>query len=213
MPVRMTQLPGPIQVALCRDDDAAGREVVELLAEFLRHLVSAAPTACEATPFDSLQAPAIGVQEYVLALWDCLGCSAECFVAAFVYIDRFMNKHTKCYLNTLNFHRMFLAAVVVAAKVLEDKIASNAASARIGGISNQEMNRLEVYLVSSLSWRVQVSGRECSDCIALLRLRASRCETPRPCEDFDAHLEIPSPRFPQRIARRRQRCGLRSTRC
>lgn len=173
---------GTHQCGLGDCDDASGRDIVLLLADFVEHLVADAPRACEATIFDSDQVPGVGVCHYLVRLLECMECSAKCFIVAFVYIDRFMCKNKKCHLNGFNVHRMFLAAIVVASKVLEDEQFSNADIARIGGVSGLEMNKLEAQLVTSLDWRLQVSPRECGDCIGLLRMRAERNHPNNPFE-------------------------------
>ena len=53
-----------------------------------------------------------------------------------------------------------LTAVVVSAKFFEDRCLTNEWSARVGGLSTQELNSLEVELLERLRWRVAVSQEE-----------------------------------------------------
>lgn len=153
--------------------DKEGRDVVQSLAVFLAHLASASVAPCggQSTKFDSLKPPDISVRDYSIALLDGLECSPECFMMAFIYIDRFMCASGGCRVTFSNVHRMVLTAVVIAAKVQDDEIYLNDHCAAVGGISCTELNSLEAFFLSSINWRVQVSQREFSKFIELLRLR------------------------------------------
>ena len=49
------------------------------------------------------------------------------------------------------------AGVVVAAKMLDDRVYSNAYYARVGGVSTQEMNRMEKSFIHLLEFRLMVT--------------------------------------------------------
>lgn len=57
-------------------------------------------------------------------------------------------------------HRIFLVCLVTAIKVHEDVTLSNAGFAKVGGLSVQDFNAMERYVILSLNWKCQVSLEE-----------------------------------------------------
>ena len=59
-------------------------------------------------------------------------------------------------ISSLTVHRFIIAAVTVAAKTICDSYCTNAHYARVGGISVQELNTLEVRMLLLMNWQVAV---------------------------------------------------------
>ncbi|GFQ06283.1 cyclin-u1-1 [Phtheirospermum japonicum] len=109
--------------------------------------------------FDGVRAPAISLEKYVERIYKYTGCSPSCFVVGFVYIDRLVHKYPDSLLVPLNVHRLVVTSVMVASKILDDVHYNNAFYARVGGVSNAELNRLELELLFLLDFGVCVSSR------------------------------------------------------
>ncbi|GKU86591.1 hypothetical protein SLEP1_g1099 [Rubroshorea leprosula] len=109
-----------------------------------------------ATSFHGLRVPPISIQKYIDRMFKYAGCSPSCFVIAYIYVDRFLQK-TNIHLTSLNVHRLLITSVMVAAKFIDDAFFNNAYYARIGGISTAELNRLEMKFLFNLDFRLQVS--------------------------------------------------------
>eukprot|EP00760_Papus_ankaliazontas_P036515 PhM_4_TR8333/c0_g1_i1/m.73205 len=107
------------------------------------------------TFFHSCRVPPISINDYVARIFRYAKCSPECMVIALVYIDRFVEAST-IPLTLYNVHRMILVAVMIAAKIRDDIYFSNSYYGNIGGIPQDEVNRLEVSFLSTLKWDLWV---------------------------------------------------------
>ncbi|XP_060188412.1 cyclin-U1-1 [Lycium barbarum] len=109
--------------------------------------------------FHGVRAPSISIPKYLERLYKYTNCSPSCFVVGYVYIDRLGHKYPDSLLVSLNVHRLIVTSVMVASKMLDDAHYDNAFYARIGGISNAELNKLELELLFLLDFGVNVSSR------------------------------------------------------
>ncbi|KAL3615265.1 Cyclin-U1-1 [Castilleja foliolosa] len=125
--------------------------------DLLRHGGGSAGKTLSA--FDGVRAPAISLEKYVERIYKYTGCSPSCFVVGFVYIDRLVHKYPGSLLVSLNVHRLLVTSVMVASKILDDVHYNNAFYARVGGVSNVELNKLELELLFLLDFGVCVSSR------------------------------------------------------
>ncbi|XP_030459541.1 cyclin-U1-1 [Syzygium oleosum] len=109
--------------------------------------------------FHGVRPPSISIPKYLERIFKYTGCSPSCFVVGFVYIDRLVHKHPDSLVVSLNVHRLLVTSVMVASKMLDDEHYNNAFYARVGGVSNSELNRLEMELLFLLDFGVVVSSR------------------------------------------------------
>ncbi|XP_010552777.1 PREDICTED: cyclin-U3-1 [Tarenaya hassleriana] len=108
-----------------------------------------------ATVFHGRSPPDISVRQYLDRIFKYSGCSPSCFVVAQIYMDRFLQL-ARVHLTSLNVHRLLITSVMLAAKVLDDRYFNNAYYARVGGVSTRELNRLEMKLLFTLDFKLQV---------------------------------------------------------
>uniref|UniRef100_A0A2P2JBS4 Cyclin n=1 Tax=Rhizophora mucronata TaxID=61149 RepID=A0A2P2JBS4_RHIMU len=109
--------------------------------------------------FHGVRAPSISIQKYLERLYKYTSCSPSCFVVGYVYIDRLLHKYPDSLVVSLNVHRLLVTSVMVASKMLDDVHYNNAFYARVGGVSNAELNRLEMEFLLLLDFGVVVSSR------------------------------------------------------
>ncbi|KAK9284777.1 hypothetical protein L1049_023954 [Liquidambar formosana] len=109
--------------------------------------------------FHGVRAPSISIPKYLERIYKYTNCSPSCFVVGFVYIDRLLHRHPDSLVISLNVHRLLVTSVMVASKILDDEHYNNAFYARVGGVTNAELNRLEVELLFLLDFGVMVSSR------------------------------------------------------
>ncbi|XP_073008396.1 cyclin-U1-1 [Typha latifolia] len=109
--------------------------------------------------FRSARAPSIAVGKYLERIQRYTGMDPSCFVVAFVYIDRTAHRHPASLVMSFNVHRLILTSLLIASKVLDDTHHNNAFFARVGGVSNAELNKLELELLFLLDFEVAVSSR------------------------------------------------------
>eukprot|EP00927_Polykrikos_kofoidii_P024333 TRINITY_DN22144_c0_g1_i1.p1 TRINITY_DN22144_c0_g1~~TRINITY_DN22144_c0_g1_i1.p1 ORF type:complete len:326 (-),score=50.81 TRINITY_DN22144_c0_g1_i1:319-1242(-) len=116
----------------------------------------------------------LGITCYLKRIHKNFACSDECFVIAAAYLDRALVAHPGLSFNCFNVHRLLLTSVVLAVKFHDDMRDTNSWYAKVGGVSVEELNRLEVSLLRLLAWRVNVGEREFSCHLCLLL-------SPNPC--------------------------------
>ncbi|XP_062226846.1 cyclin-P1-1-like [Phragmites australis] len=104
-------------------------------------------------------APRIGVAEYLERVHRYAALEPECYVVAYAYVDMAAHRRPAAAVASRNVHRLLLACLLVASKVLDDFHHSNAFFARVGGVSNAEMNKLELELLGVLDFEVAVGHR------------------------------------------------------
>lgn len=92
---------------------------------------------------------------YVQRIMEWAPVSPECFIAAFVYVNRIVQK-AEIELDECSVHRLVLVAVLIAAKFLEDVSVTNTYYASIGGISLQELNQLELTFLQIIEFDLSV---------------------------------------------------------
>ncbi|KAG5545504.1 hypothetical protein RHGRI_017863 [Rhododendron griersonianum] len=109
--------------------------------------------------FHGVRAPSISIAKYLERIYKFTNCSPSCFVVGFIYIDRVVHRHPESLVVSLNVHRLLVTSVMVASKMLDDVHYNNAFYARVGGITNVELNKLELELLFMLDFGVTVSSR------------------------------------------------------
>jgi hypothetical protein len=119
--------------------------------------------------------PAISVMAYVERTVAYMRCTPECFVFAAAYLRRAADAGFPLNLRTI--HRIFITALVVAAKVRDDLYYSMSYYGQIGGVSARDLGRMELhFLLSVISFEANVSVQEyatvCSDMGRALALRS-----------------------------------------
>lgn len=109
--------------------------------------------------FEGVRTPSISIPNYLERIYKYSNCSPSCFVVGFVYMDRLVHKYPDSLVVSLNVHRLLVTSVMLASKMLDDVHCNNAIYARVGGVSNAELNRLELDLLFLLDFRVVVTSQ------------------------------------------------------
>jgi len=110
--------------------------------------------------FHALRPPPISIQDYLdrIAKYSC--CSEECFVLALIYIDRLIQTNPEFLVNSLNVHRIIITSVMLAAKFFDDHYYNNAYYGKVGGVSNTEVNSLEIEFLFMVNFNLFVASEE-----------------------------------------------------
>lgn len=78
-------------------------------------------------------------------------------VAALALIDRLQTLHPQLTINSRNGHRLYLTALLISSKYLEDLYYSNKYFAKISGLCNiDEMNELELTMLELLDFQLKI---------------------------------------------------------
>ena len=86
-------------------------------------------------------------------------CSPSCLIVSIIYIDRMIestHQGQKLFLHSFNVHRLFVTALTLACKHLEDKVYTNKYYAHVGGLSLQELNQFEYHILQILDYNLDV---------------------------------------------------------
>jgi len=139
---------------------AAAEMALGLAAELERRALRSASSGGEATCFCSSRPPPISLRDYLARFTGFMGCSHECYVLSFAYIDRLLQRNPAVTVSPRSCHRMLACSLVLAAKFQDDTFYSNKFYAKIAGLSLQEMNKLERRMLELLDYRLVVDLEE-----------------------------------------------------
>lgn len=137
-------------------------QLVHALSSLLQHMASLKPPIRRASCFHSQRVPKVTLSSYASRIQKYFDCSQECYVLCLIYIDRIVKLHPDFEVNDLTCHRLLLTGLLLAVKYNDDVFAANDYYSRVGGISPQEMNSLEVEFLRLLEWKLYVSPSEYS---------------------------------------------------
>lgn len=122
----------------------------------LARMAALGPAPARYTCFHSLAEPSLSISAYLDSLESCFGCSDECFVIALVYIDRLVKRDPAFTVCKLNCHRLVVTALMLAVKFNDDNHYTNAWYAGAGGLSCDELSKLELVMLNELEWQLNV---------------------------------------------------------
>merc|ERR1712070_451826 len=139
--------------------------IVGVISKLLTDLVARndqlplAPT--QVTPFHSSKPPTISVKSYLEdRILKYAGCSEETFILALIYMDQVVQFNPDFVISSLNVHRLLITSIMLASKFFDDVYYNNAYYARVGGISNIEVNSLEMEMLRMISFTLFVQPEQ-----------------------------------------------------
>jgi hypothetical protein len=92
------------------------------------------------------------------------GASPCCFAVGLIYLERMKKRDPGVCLTLTNFQRLFLVSVMTAAKYLDDFYYSNKHWAEVGGITTQEINKLELEFLFRMGFNLHMQREEYDWC-------------------------------------------------
>ncbi|XP_010491362.1 PREDICTED: cyclin-U4-2-like [Camelina sativa] len=120
--------------------------------------------------FSALTKPPISIRSYMERIFKYANCSDSCYVVAYIYLDRFIQKQPFLPIDSYNVHRLIISSVLVSAKFMDDLCYNNAYYAKIGGITTEEMNFLELDFLFGVGFQLNVTCSTYTDyCSSLQR--------------------------------------------
>jgi hypothetical protein len=105
-------------------------------------------------------------------------------VLALVYIDRIIQGNPTFVVNSLNIHRILITSIMLAAKFFDDVYYNTPYYAKVGGVSPQELNVLEVDFLFMANFSLYVDTESYSKYYLELRsyLAHGQCTCPDRCD-------------------------------
>ncbi|KAJ3301626.1 hypothetical protein HDV03_000626 [Kappamyces sp. JEL0829] len=132
--------------------------VVEMFERLIQHNDEIPPTLANTTRFHSRTPPGIGVKEYIERMNKYVIVEKSVLLMTLVFVDRMCTLYPTFTINSLTAHRFLIACVTATSKCVSDIYSTNAFFAKVGGISTQELNVIEIEFCKLLEWRLQCSA-------------------------------------------------------
>lgn len=115
-------------------------------------------TPSNLTRFHSRTPPNISLSDYLRRIVKYTSVEKSCLLILLIYIDRVCELHPHFTISSLTVHRFLITAVTVSSKALCDSYCTNSHYAKVGGISTQEINALELEFLSLIDWHLASTG-------------------------------------------------------
>ncbi|KAL9385627.1 hypothetical protein Peur_022637 [Populus x canadensis] len=107
--------------------------------------------------FDCHKTPDLTIQSYLERIFRYTRAGPSVYVVAYVYIDRFCQANPEFRINTRNVHRLLITTIMVASKYVEDMNYRNSYFARVGGLTANVMNKLELEFLFLMGFKLHVN--------------------------------------------------------
>ncbi|KAJ9563299.1 hypothetical protein OSB04_008459 [Centaurea solstitialis] len=107
--------------------------------------------------FDCNETPDMTIQSYLERIFRYTRAGPSVYVVAYVYIDRFCQLLPEFRITGRNVHRLLITTIMVASKYVEDMNYRNSYFARVGGITTEEMNTLELEFLFLMNFKMHVN--------------------------------------------------------
>ncbi|KAL4781937.1 cyclin-domain-containing protein [Aspergillus varians] len=149
-----------------QDDISAGPEetptrVTEL--RFYAHGRDLMQQSVLSKRFLSKREPPITLKEYISRLHRYCPLSTGVYLSASLYITRIANVDRVIAVNRKNMHRLVLAGLRVAMKTVEDLNYSHSRVAKVGGVTERELTRLELSFCFLVDFELRVDKQMMAD--------------------------------------------------
>ncbi|TKY63653.1 Cyclin-U2-2 protein [Spatholobus suberectus] len=107
--------------------------------------------------FDCREIPDMTIQSYLERIFRYTRAGPSVYVVAYVYIDRFCHNNPGFRINARNVHRLLITTIMVASKYVEDMNFRNSYFARVGGLTTNELNELELEFLFLMGFKLHVN--------------------------------------------------------
>lgn len=107
--------------------------------------------------FDCHETPDMTIQSYLERIFRYTRAGPSVYVVAYVYIDRFCQINPGFRISASNVHGLLITTIMVASKYVEDMNYRNSYYARVGGLTTNEMNELEVEFLFLMGFKLHVN--------------------------------------------------------
>ncbi|OOF92310.1 hypothetical protein ASPCADRAFT_210195 [Aspergillus carbonarius ITEM 5010] len=127
--------------------------------------------------FLSGREPPITLEEYLLRVHQFCPMSTGVYLATSMYIMRMATVERVIVVSRRNMHRLVLAGLRVAMKTLEDLSYSHSRVAKVGGVTEQELSKLEISFCFLADFELRVDAKMLADQVRILQ-GIDPCEKP-----------------------------------
>ena len=206
-PASLPQLPPLPQAPAAPpwDNPKVARQALEGFACLCRHctIFHDADRADAVTHFHSVSEPGVSLPQYAASIHRATGCGDDALLVALVLVGRACGPAAQgepLLPSLLTAHRLLLAGLRIATKVLHDVFRSNRTFARAGGVALEELNVLEAMFLRRIRFRAVVAADE----VEGLAFRAQLAPPDRAVRHIAAGIGLPLPDAPSPRAPRQR---------
>jgi len=100
--------------------------------------------------------PSISLLLFIQRVMRYLPATKELYVIAMIYLDRVLAYNSDICFTLFNAHRLFVSAVLIASKFLDDLFYTNVFVSKVAGVSPEELNRLEIEFLAAIRFNLYV---------------------------------------------------------
>mmetsp|Transcript_18659 Transcript_18659/g.42702 ORF Transcript_18659/g.42702 Transcript_18659/m.42702 type:complete len:329 (-) Transcript_18659:117-1103(-) len=157
-----TQISFPGLIELMKKDAARQEPLVAVIANMLEETVVRNEQLQKKSSLPSFtgRRPPLTASAFVNRVAKYSGASPCCFAVGLIYLERMKKRDPGVCLTTTNFQRLFLVAVMTAAKFLDDFYYSNKHWAEVGGLTTIEINKLELEFLFRMGFSLHMQREE-----------------------------------------------------
>ncbi|KAI9283192.1 cyclin-domain-containing protein [Sporodiniella umbellata] len=142
------------------------------------------------THFHSRSIPGISIFSYLSRIHKFAPFDNEVLISVLVYFDRITNLNQGLHINAYSVHRLLIASILIASKFTSDTFYSNRRYAKVGGVSLQELNQLELQFLFSVGFQLRITLEDLQEYADQLLLHANTPREPQPNEKRQiAHIQ------------------------
>ncbi|KAJ2004886.1 Pho80p cyclin [Coemansia sp. RSA 2322] len=106
------------------------------------------------TRFHSRAPPNITINDYLQRVAKYASLEPACLLILLIYVDRICERNPSFTISSLTVHRFIITATTIACKTICDAYCTNLHYAKVGGVSMQELNSLEVEILRMMGWHL-----------------------------------------------------------
>lgn len=100
--------------------------------------------------------PSISLLLFIQRVMRYLPATKELYIIAMIYLDRVLAFNSDICFTLFNAHRLFVSAVLIASKFLDDLFYTNVFVSKVAGVSPEELNRLEIEFLAAIRFNLYV---------------------------------------------------------
>jgi len=100
--------------------------------------------------------PSISLLLFIQRVMRYLPATKELYIVAMIYLDRVLAYNSDICFTLFNAHRLFISAILVASKFLDDLFYTNVFVSKVAGVSPEELNRLEIEFLAAIRFSLYV---------------------------------------------------------
>jgi len=100
--------------------------------------------------------PSISLLLFIQRVMRYLPATKELYIMALIFLDRVFAFNSDICFTLFNAHRLFVSAVLIASKFMDDLFYTNVFVSKVAGVSPEELNRLEIEFLAAIRFSLYV---------------------------------------------------------